>query len=155
MASNDREIERKYLLRALPSAVAGVRPVEMDQGYIPGDRIHERIRRVRDAAGAKYFRTVKLGKGMNRFEFEDATTVAFFDAVWPLTEGWRVRKRRYRLPVQGGAWEIDEFTDRSLVLAEFELESADQKIDIPDFISSVLIRDVTDEEEYANYRLAK
>jgi CYTH domain-containing protein len=156
MGSNDKEIERKYLLRALPAAVAAVESVEIDQGYIPGERIQERIRRIRDTSGMRYYRTVKLGSGVERFEFEDPTNAEFFDAVWPLTVGRRVRKRRYELPVAGGGvWEVDEFLDRELVLAEIEFESVDQKIDIPEFISSVLLRDVTDEREFQNYRLAR
>jgi adenylate cyclase len=155
MGSNEKEIERKYLLRALPAVTAGVQPLEIDQGYIPGERIHERIRRVHDATGPHYYRTVKLGTGVERFEFEDTTTAEFFDAVWPLTLGRRVQKRRYRLPVAGGVWEIDEFLDRPLVLAEIEFERADQNIDIPDFISLVLVREVTYEDEYQNYRLAQ
>jgi CYTH domain-containing protein len=155
MGSNDREIERKYLLRGLPAIVADVTPVQIDQGYIPGERIHERIRRVRDGNETRYYRTVKLGTGVERFEFEDMTTAEFFDAVWPLTEGRRVRKQRYRVDVGDGVWEVDEFLDRSLVLAEIEFEHAEQKIEIPDFISTVLVREVTHEEEYQNNKLAR
>ena len=36
------EIERKYLLRALPPEAAHVRPKEIDQGYLPGSRLVER-----------------------------------------------------------------------------------------------------------------
>ncbi len=155
MASNDREIERKYLLRALPSTVSSVEPLEVDQGYIPGEKILERVRRVRDSSGVRYYRTVKLGSGVERSEFEDETSATLFDAMWPLTEGHRVRKRRYRVATAGGLWEIDEFLDRELTLAEIEFEHADQKIDIPDFISAVLVRDVTDEPEYTNNSLAR
>src|ERR1700712_869584 len=97
MGSNEKEIERKYLLRVLPSRVADVAPVEIDQGYVPGDKIRERIRRGNSLLGVKYYRTVKLGSGVERFEFEDETDSTFFAAVWPLTEGARVRKRRYKV----------------------------------------------------------
>src|ERR1700755_1396448 len=45
--SDNREIERKYLLRALPSAdlLADATALEIDQGYLPGVRINERLRR--------------------------------------------------------------------------------------------------------------
>ena len=46
MANNDREIERKYLLRAFLSRFAALARLEIDQGYLPGTRINERIRRV-------------------------------------------------------------------------------------------------------------
>ena len=87
MANNDREIERKYLLHALPPSVRGARALEIDQGYMPGTRINERIRRSREGSGVKYFRTIKAGQGIERLEIEEETTEAFFSAVWPLTRG--------------------------------------------------------------------
>jgi CYTH domain-containing protein len=107
------------------------------------------------ADGTRYVRTVKLGRGIDRLEFEEETSREFFDAVWPLTRGRRVRKRRYLVPVRDGLWEIDDFLDRELVLAEFEMQSIDQRVDVPAFVQAVLVREVTDEEEYANYKLAR
>lgn len=158
-ASNDREIERKYLLRALPlpERVRSARSVEVDQGYIPGTRINERVRRTRDAEGAlRYYRTLKSGSGLERIELEEETTAEFFEAVWPLTRGARVWKRRYYLPVDEGIWEIDEFLDRpDLVLAEFEMEHAEQVVVIPEWLAPVLVREVTFEKEYTNRALAR
>src|SRR3954462_14664612 len=91
----DREIERKYLLRGLPERVATAESIEIDQGYIPGDRIGERIRRARNADGLRYYRTIKAGSGIEKLEIEEETTAEFFGAVWPLTRGARVHKRRY------------------------------------------------------------
>lgn len=155
--ATDREIERKYLLRALPERARSARSVEVDQGYIPGQRINERIRRMRDAEGTlSYFRTIKAGSGIERIEIEEATTVDFFEAVWPLTRGARVWKRRYYVPVADGVWEIDEFLDRvDLVLAEFEMEHAEQAVVIPDWLAPVLVREVTMEKGYTNRALAK
>ena len=42
----DEEIERKFLLRALPDEARAGRRADIDQGYVPGERLHERIRRV-------------------------------------------------------------------------------------------------------------
>ena len=53
-------------------------------------------------------------------------------------------------------WEIDEFLDRSgLWLAEVELETADQRVEIPAWLGAVLEREVTDEKEYTNHALAR
>ncbi len=101
-----------------------------------------------------YYRTAKMGSGIERLEFEEETTERFFTTVWPLTEGRRVRKRRYRVETAAGVWEIDEFLDRHLVLAEIELERVDQIIDMPDFVSAVLDREVTDDAAFTNYSLA-
>jgi len=155
MAGNGREIERKYLLTGLPAGIADHPSVEIDQGYVPGTAIRERVRRMVSADGVRFMRTVKLGSGMDRLEFEEETSREFFDAVWPLTHGKRVRKRRYLVPVPDGLWEIDEFLDRELVLAEFEMDSVDQRVDVPTFVQAVLVREVTDEPQYGNFRLAR
>ncbi|MDB4876382.1 MAG: domain containing protein [Gemmatimonadetes bacterium] len=155
MATNEREIERKYLLRALPAEAAGAPVVEMDQGYLPGERILERIRRVTAADGVRYYRTVKVGVGIERLEFEEETTELFFTTVWPLTRGRRVHKRRYVVPAGGMAWEIDEFLDRTLVLAELELERADQAVEIPGWLRAALDREVTEEKGFSNFELAR
>src|SRR3982750_2778927 len=127
MSDLSYEIERKYLLRGQPSRTAGAPSLEIDQGYIPGERIRERIRRARGLESTHYYRTIKMGSGIQRIEIEEETTEAFFDAVWPLTAGIRVRKRRYLIDSGRLLWEVDEFLDRpAFWLAELELEHADQ-----------------------------
>jgi CYTH domain-containing protein len=154
--SDDREIERKYLLRALPDRVRDADSLEIDQGYLPGVRINERIRRARGPGGVKYYRTMKFGAGMDRLELEDETTEEFFDATWPLTRGARVWKRRYLVPEGELVWEIDEFLDRSgLWLAEIELDHVDQVVPIPDWLAPSVVREVTFEKGYTNRALAR
>ena len=156
MAANDREIERKYLLRALPDRVREAQSVEVDQGYLPGTRINERIRRMRSAEGARFFRTIKMGSGLERFELEEETTEEFFRTVWPLTRRARIFKRRYYVPDGDVVWEIDEFLDRpGLWLAEVELESVAQRVEIPDWLRPTVEREVTEEREYTNRALAR
>lgn len=148
------EIERKYLLRALPPEAAAARSVEVRQGYLPGERLVERLRHERDAAGDRYYRTVKVGRGLARLELEEACEAQTFEIMWALTAGRRLTKRRHF--VQDGAltWEVDEFTDRALVLAEVELDCESRAVPIPAWLAPLVVRDVTDEEEYVNARLA-
>lgn len=154
--AEDREIERKYLLRELPADVARHPSLEIDQGYIPGAKIRERVRRIVDGTSVRYTRTIKLGSGVERFEFEEPATPEFFEAVWPLTVGHRLRKRRYLVrSTTDATWEVDEFLDRSLVLAELELAHADEEIVMPKEIAAVLEREVTDDSAYSNYRLSR
>jgi CHAD domain-containing protein/CYTH domain-containing protein len=153
--SPEIEIERKYLLRELPERVREETPAEIDQGYLPGERIQERIRRVTTRGGTRWFRTVKLGAGVARQEFEEPTEEALFDALWPLTEGRRVRKRRYRIPDGAVVWEIDEFIDRDLVLAEAELPSESFQPTLPGWLEPYVTREVTDDPTYLNITLAR
>jgi len=149
------EIERKYLLATLPELPNDAAMVEIDQGYIPGSRVLERLRRVRMAGNAKrYVRTFKSGKGLVRTEIEEPVPKTLFNRMWPLTEGARLHKRRYTVPDDGHTWQVDEFLDRDLVLAEVELHSADEKVQMPPWLASVLVRDVTDDSEFSNASLA-
>ena len=151
----DVEIERKYLLSSLPEAALGVTPIVIDQGWLPGERLRERVRRIRDAEGERYSRTVKLGRGVERVELEEAADRDLFEALWPLTEGRRVSKLRYRIPEGGLVWEIDRFSDRDLVLAEVELPRADVVPGLPRWLAPFVTREVTGEPEYVNVNLAR
>jgi len=156
MADNHREIERKYLLRALPLRVRDARVLEIDQGYLPGTRINERVRRARESVGVKYYRTIKAGQGLERLEIEEETTELFFTTVWPLTRGARVHKRRYLVPEGHVTWEIDEFLDREgLWLAEVELDEVDQLVEVPQWLRDDMDREVTDDPRYSNHALAR
>ena len=153
----DQEIERKYLLKRMP-AIRGLENVELlevDQGYIPGERLAERVRRTRRGGEVKYYRTIKLGKGISRTELEEETTERIFRRLWPLTQGRRVRKRRYRIKDGGFTWEVDRFRDRRLVLCEVELPTEDTHAEPPKWLRREIVRDVTGEDEYTNINLAK
>jgi CHAD domain-containing protein/CYTH domain-containing protein len=149
------EIERKYLLSALPERVRGEDVVEMEQGYVPGQVIQERLRRVHGRGGVRCFRTVKLGTGVARQEFEEPATEQVFEALWPLTVGHRLTKRRYRVADGPLTWEIDEFTDRDLVLAEVELDAEHLQPSLPDWLAPLVVREVTDDPAYVNLHLAR
>jgi CYTH domain-containing protein len=150
------EIERKYLLRALPALPRVNDVLEIEQGYIPGDTLVERLRRERHRDGiVKFFRTIKLGSGVERVEIEDETDQRTFEHLWVLTEGRRLTKRRYLAPNGTDVWEVDEFTDRDLVLAELEIDHADARIVMPEWLTPVLVREVTDEKAYTNRSLAR
>lgn len=128
--------------------------LEIEQGYLPGKRLAERLRHLRDNGAKRWLRTVKLGSGTVRTEVEEETTRELFAAMWPLTEGHRVRKRRYAIVDGPITWEIDEFLDRDLVLAEVELPSASVAIEPPSWLAPLVVREVTEESAFANVNLA-
>jgi CHAD domain-containing protein/CYTH domain-containing protein len=150
----DTEIERKYLLHALPDRAHDAPSEDIEQGYVPGEHLAERLRRVRQNGDVHCYRTVKLGSGIQRTEIEEEAPPALFDAMWPLTEGHRIHKRRYAIADEPFVWEIDEFTDRELVLAEVELSDATTPVAPPDWLAPYIVREVTGEPEYLNINLA-
>ena len=159
-AREGQEIERKYLLRFVPETARDSRWVDIAQGYLPGSKLQERIRRVsiHHGTGRKdlhFYRTVKLGEGVTRTEVEEETTEATFLAMWPLTKRRRLRKRRFEVDVDGLTWEIDEFRNRDLVLAEVELDSEDDEVTLPDWLAPAVQREVTGEPEFLNVNLAR
>ncbi len=152
----DVEIERKYLLSGLPGVVTS-RGTEqhLRQGYLPGERLRERVRSVTSGGKTTYLRTIKLGRGVQRIELEEATTAPVFNALWKLTEGCRVIKRRYAVSEGDLVWEIDAFDDRELFLAEVELDDPHQEPAFPEWLAPYVVREVTNESEYVNLNLAR
>jgi CHAD domain-containing protein/CYTH domain-containing protein len=154
-AGGKLERERKYLLAAVPPRAQESAAIEIDQGWLPGTQLHERIRRMRDADGERFWRGVKQGTGEARLEAEEETTREVFAVLWPLTEGRRVSKRRRKLSDAGLVWEIDEFTDRALVLAEVELPAGTGRLVLPEWLGPVVQREVTDDPAFRNENLAR
>jgi CYTH domain-containing protein len=98
---------------------------------------------------------VKEGSGLVRLEIEETVTPEVFQALWPLTAGRRLRKRRYRVPDGDLTWEIDEFLDRDLVLAEVELPSVKADLSVPEWLRPSVAREVTDDPAYGNAELSR
>jgi CYTH domain-containing protein len=149
------EIERKFLLTRLPESMPGAKSLVIEQGYLPGDRLVERLRSVQVGERRTYYRTVKIGSGLVRTELEDETSGVIFRKMWPMTKGKRLTKKRHRIPNGDRTWEVDEFTDRDLVLAEVELPAADTPVEIPDWLQPFVEREVTGEVAYLNSTLAR
>jgi CYTH domain-containing protein len=58
--------------------------------------------------------------------------------------------------MQDGAltWEIDEFLDRDLVLAEVELPDPAAKFALPEWLEPFVVREVTEDPAFQNLNLA-
>ncbi len=151
----DLETERKYLLKKLPGAIREAQHLRIEQGWLPGKRLRERLRRVKSNGKEQYYRAVKLGTGITRIELEEPTTRDVFRSMWRLTAGCRVRKHRYRIADGPLVWEIDDFIDRKLLLAEVELPSPDTPVDLPDWLAPCVEREVTGDADYVNLNLAR
>lgn len=145
-----REIERKFLLRsdAWRSRAAGV---VYRQGYL--STVPERTVRVR-VAGDHAFLTVK-GRTIrhSRLEFEYPVPLVDAEQMLALCEGPLVEKTRYEIPHAGKTWQVDEYQgdNRGLILAEVELISEDETVEIPEWIGD----EVSDDPRYYNSNLAK
>lgn len=115
-----REIERKFLVRTLPDHLDTYACVEISQGYLAvGPQGTEvRLRKAGDICCL----TVKQKRGEHREEHNLELTAEQWAALWPMTAGWRLYKRRYDIPHGEVKIEIDLFSGRNegLVFAEVE-----------------------------------
>lgn len=146
------EIERKFLVDpAQWKALVKPKPNYFIQGYLhsePGKTIRVR------ATDDKGFITIK-GKssadGLSRSEFEyeipKKEALDLLDAFTQKT----IEKNRYEIMVEGNVWEVDVFegTNTGLIVAEIELESAEQSFTKPDWVRE----EVTSDFRYFNSAL--
>jgi CYTH domain-containing protein len=144
-----QEIERKFLL-AGDGWREGAEGVRFRQGYLSTHP--DRNVRVR-TKGEKATLTIKgRTTGISRSEYEyaipvdDARSLLDELCVKPLIE-----KVRYKVEYGGMEWVIDEFEGENdgLLLAEVELESEDQAVELPPWIGE----EVSDDPRYYNASL--
>ena len=146
------EIERKFLVDRLPPDFENLTGKTIRQGYVidAAGGIELRVRQKQRA----YYQTVKMGEGLSRTEIEIELSADQFNRLWPHTEGRRVSKTRYTLPVGDHTAELDRFEGnlKGLLLVEVEFTSVDAAKDFapPDWFG----RDVTEDKRYKNKHLA-
>ena len=146
------EIERKFLVDRLPFSFADLNGATIRQGYliVAESGIELRIRQKQ----ARFFQTIKAGEGLSRTEIEIELSEHQFRQLWPYTEGRRVIKTRYTLPVGNHTAELDLFEGdlAGLVLVEVEFSSveASRQFTPPAWFGV----EVTEESRYKNKQLA-
>jgi adenylate cyclase len=144
------EIERKFLCEPPAEVLDGARTA-IWQGYLTiGADAETRLRR----GGERFWLTTKRGDGLVRGEWEVELTSAQFDAMWPATEGLRLNKVRYDVPLDAGDCIVDVYEGRlaGLRVAEVEFDSvaAAEAFTAPEWFGP----EVTGVAQYANRRLA-
>jgi adenylate cyclase len=144
------EVERKFRLRQPPD-LSSSESDPIEQGYLAVSADGEvRLRR----KGDKTLLTAKRGAGLSRGEAEVEISAEQFEALWPLTEGRRLRKRRHVLPHDGLEIEVDVYQGEleGLIVAEIEFDSEEQArgFEPPDWLGD----DVTGDERFLNENLA-
>jgi CYTH domain-containing protein len=146
------EIERKFLVKQVPADLNELQGAIIRQGYIIAyqDGTELRVRQKHDT----YYLTIKVGDGLTREEIEIELSPDQFERLWPYTEGHRVNKTRYMLPVGDHTAELDLFEGDllGLILVEVEFDSVEVS---EHFVPPVWFgRDVTEDDRYKNKRLA-
>lgn len=161
------EIERRFLVAGQEWLRHSLVEMRLRQGYLsrPGDGLTVRVRTsepLRGGREAQAWLTLKApspcgrpqasaGPALSRLEFEYAIPQADAEAMLELTEQWLV-KRRHALDLPGGQWVLDVFEgdNAPLLVAEVELERADQPVAVPAWC----VRELTGRHDLSNAALA-
>jgi adenylate cyclase len=147
------EVERKFLLAERPDGLEGHPAQRLEQGYLAIDPAgaEVRVRRKDDTT----LMTVKSGIGLVRAEEEFAVDPALFERLWPLTEGRRVVKTRYLVPLGDGLTaEVDDYEGALAGLLTAEVEFGDEASAHAFQAPAWMGEDVTGDPRYANRTLA-
>lgn len=158
------EIERKFLLKKLPES----KPkdsIDIEQIYLKKNGVWERVRSWESSKTGKkkWIHTIKtsLGKGVNLEDehlISEEEFLKFKDESLNSTlESRMIFKTRHIYSVKNSKliWEIDEFhNDYRLIVAEIEIPRKDFNIEIPKWISDLILLEVTGLKQFSNRSLS-
>ena len=143
------EIERKFLVSNQDFKSLGTKHY-IHQGFLSTEK--ERVVRIR-VFDEKAFITVK-GKSVDATRAEFEYEIPIEDAKFMLDRLClkpTIEKYRYNINYEGFTWEVDEFLgeNEGLLVAEIELEHADQEFPMPGWLGE----EVTEDPRYYNANL--
>ena len=146
------EIERKFLVKDHGWQTQVQRSEQFRQGYLMNEKhLSVRIRSTNDQA----WLTIKGATNrLSRTEYE--YSIPKDDAEYLLDELCTpplIKKTRHWLQYGAHTWEVDVFEgdNQGLVVAEVELDDADESIEFPDWLGE----DVSDDPRYLNSSLVR
>lgn len=147
------EIERKFLVKDESYKQLAYNHSHIKQGYICSG--HGRTVRVR-LRDDKAFLTIKgpsVDGGMSRYEFEKEITMDEGLHLFGLCEPGAIDKVRWLVASGRHTFEVDEFfgDNDGLVMAEVELQNAEESFEKPGFIGD----EVTGDRRFYNSFLTK
>ena len=144
------EIERKFLVKdTIHEVIALIRPHQIIQAYLVNEKSKSVRVRIMDE---KAFLTIKSDMiGITRKEYEYEIPVIEALSLIKSFGLKSLKKKRYKLEFRSKTWEIDVFEGalQGLILAEIELESEDEKFDVPEWVDE----EVTFQPEFLNASL--
>jgi len=146
-----KEIERKYLVQS-KAYRTNAKKHYIKQAFL--SRAKKRVVRVRilDDAGFLTIKGISKGSVRREYEYKIPRREAG-EMISNLCKKPLIEKYRYVLEFKGNTWEVDEFMDENegLILAEIELDTAEQEFEKPSWIGE----DVTKDKRYFNSNLSK
>jgi len=149
MSKNKVEIERRWLLKFKPTLDNWDEVIVITQYYLSDKRRIRASRIIEDVTYELCSKTPVEGS-ISNIEVEENISREQFNEYLRLANK-KISKVRYKKD----GWEIDVFIGIRLVIAEFEIQSEDQEIIIPDWLQPFIIKEITGEKEFSNYNLSE
>ena len=150
-----REIERKFLLKNNDWKKLAHNKTFFAQGYLndiadKNSKSSVRVRLEGDKANMN-IKSLEIGLSRDEYEYE----IPFEDGkkmLNTLSVGPVIEKHRYLVNIGSHTWEIDEFhgENSGLVIAEVEMQSEDEIVEIPTWAG----REVTEDVRFYNISLS-
>ena len=147
------EIERKFVLGQAPEGIDAHPRRRIEQGYLAvgDDGVEVRVRR----SDADTTLTIKSAPGLVRVEEEIAIDERQFASLWELSDGRRIAKTRYLVPLDDGLIaEVDVYDDALAGLRTAEIEFPSEEASLAFRPPPWLGVEVTGDARYANRSLA-
>jgi len=140
------ETRRRWLLCAFPPALADLAPRQVDEGWLPGKRLRERLRRERGPSGERCSRGLARGSGPWWLTLEEEVSRDVFEVLWALAEERR-SSRRWDIPEGAVTWSVEELPGGDRWIAEVRLPPRAAEVPMPDWLAPVVAREITDEPD--------
>ena len=147
------EIERKFLVADTTCIQQAQKKYHIVQGYLNRDSKRTVRVRIQDSRGFLTIKGQSSDDGWSRYEWEKEISVSEATELLELCEPYPIAKIRHIITFKNQEFEVDEFLEENqgLWLAELELESINQSIQLPDWIG----KEVTGDRRYYNSYLSQ
>ncbi|MGB2304949.1 MAG: CYTH domain-containing protein [Flavobacteriaceae bacterium] len=142
------EIERKFLVNSNEYKNKAHKSIKIAQGYLSKDP--ERTVRIRicDDRGFITIKGISSEDGLSRYEWEKEIPFQEAKELLSICLPTIIEKSRFEVYYKNILFEVDEFYGKheGLIVAEVELESTQEKVELPDWIG----KEVTGNKNYYN-----
>lgn len=147
------EIERKFLVTDDSYKAMAFHSDRIAQGYLCREGGNSARVRVRGDKGYLTIKGPSMDGGLSRFEWEKEIPAGEAWELLKLCHGGIIDKTRHLVKCGKHTFEVDEFhgDNDGLVVAEVELESADETFERPPFLG----KEVTGDKRYYNSSLTR
>ena len=147
------EIERKFLVTDDSYKAMAFHSDRIAQGYLCREGGNSARVRVRGDKGYLTIKGPSMDGGLSRFEWEKEIPSGEAWELLKLCHGGIIDKTRHLVKCGKHTFEVDEFhgDNDGLVVAEVELESADEAFERPPFLG----KEVTGDKRYYNSSLTR